>query len=319
MLVGLDYFLSHRIYVSRLQGKVYATWNGGPVFALGTAKPGQYDTRYAALPGEIAPDNADALARRGSAALASGDLDRALADLDRACAAAPAVAEYRFLRARVRLSLRQPQPAMADLDEALRLDPSHAEARFHRASVRFGSGDRPGMEADLAQLDEALPRSAQLRGDMAELYATADQVPQALRQFELWMATHAKDARLASMLNNRCWMRARLNLELPLALEDCLAAVKQDRADPASRDSLGWTYLRLGDAAQAKNAFDVALELKTQAISLYGRALARAQLKDAAGAAADLAQARRIQPSVDDDVRLQKLPTAEAASATPAT
>jgi len=39
MLIGLDYFLSHRIYVSRLQNKLYATWNGVPVFALGVARP----------------------------------------------------------------------------------------------------------------------------------------------------------------------------------------------------------------------------------------------------------------------------------------
>lgn len=33
LLLGLDYFLSHHIYVSRLQKKVYVTWNGTPVFA----------------------------------------------------------------------------------------------------------------------------------------------------------------------------------------------------------------------------------------------------------------------------------------------
>jgi len=31
-LIGVDYFLSHRIYVARSQGRVYATWNGGQVF-----------------------------------------------------------------------------------------------------------------------------------------------------------------------------------------------------------------------------------------------------------------------------------------------
>ncbi len=32
MVLGADFFLAHRIYVSRLQGKVYFTYNGGPVF-----------------------------------------------------------------------------------------------------------------------------------------------------------------------------------------------------------------------------------------------------------------------------------------------
>jgi len=32
MLVGADFFLSHRIYVSNSQHKLYFTYNGGPVF-----------------------------------------------------------------------------------------------------------------------------------------------------------------------------------------------------------------------------------------------------------------------------------------------
>lgn len=34
MLVGADFFLSHRIYVSNSQNKLYFTYNGGPVFNL---------------------------------------------------------------------------------------------------------------------------------------------------------------------------------------------------------------------------------------------------------------------------------------------
>jgi predicted aspartyl protease len=34
MVLGADFFLAHRVYVSRLQGKIYFTYNGGPVFRL---------------------------------------------------------------------------------------------------------------------------------------------------------------------------------------------------------------------------------------------------------------------------------------------
>ena len=34
MLLGIDFFLSHRIYVSKSQSKMFITYNGGPVFAL---------------------------------------------------------------------------------------------------------------------------------------------------------------------------------------------------------------------------------------------------------------------------------------------
>jgi predicted aspartyl protease len=66
MLLGIDYFLSHRIYVSRLQNKLYATWNGGPVFTKDKTDATD-DARYAAAPAIVAADDADALARRGEA------------------------------------------------------------------------------------------------------------------------------------------------------------------------------------------------------------------------------------------------------------
>ncbi|MES1163465.1 MAG: tetratricopeptide repeat protein, partial [Rhizobacter sp.] len=225
MLLGLDYFLSHRIFVSRLQRQVYVTWNGGPTFALGRANPGDYDTRYAALPKDVARDDANALARRGAAAIAAGNYPRALEDLNRACELAPGVADYFYTRARLHLTMRQTRPALADLDTTLELDPTLTEARFRRAWVHVALGHRPDAQADLMQLDAALPPSAALRADMAQLWAGLGQAAEALRQFDLWVSSHQRDARLASILNERCWMRARLNIELPLALQDCKQAV----------------------------------------------------------------------------------------------
>ena len=311
MLVGLDYFLSHRIYVSRLQRKVYVTWNGGPVFALGRATTGDYDAQYAALPKDVAKDDADALARRGAAAIAAGNYPRALEDLNRACELAPGVADYFFARARVHLAMRQSAPALADLDEALRLDPALAEARLRRAKVREALADRPGAGADLAQLDAALPPSSHLRADMADLHARFGQTAEALRQYDLWVKTHQKDARLAGVLNGRCWLRARLNIDLPLALEDCKEAVDRDHGEASYHDSLGWTYLRLGDAARAKKAFDGAIKLKDLSFSLYGRGLAQLRLNDTAGGERDLAAARKLQPRIDEEVRKEGFEFAE--------
>lgn len=305
ILVGLDYFLSHRIYVSRLQRRVYVTWNGGPTFALARETPGDYDPRYAALPKDVGKDDADALARRGAAAIAAGNLERALEDLNRACELAPGVADYFYARARLHLTMRQTRPALADLDEALRLDPALAEARYRRAWVRVALENLPGAQADLTQLDQALPPSAALRADMAELYASVAQTTEALRQFDLWVNTHQKDARLAGVLNNRCWMRTRLNMELPLALQDCKQAVDIDDGSAAYRDSLGWTYLRLGDAAMAKKAFDGAIKVRALPLSLYGRGLAQLRLNNASAGEQDLAAARKLKPSIDDDARME--------------
>lgn len=312
MLLGLDYFLSHRIYVSRLQGQVYATWNGSPVFDPDPGTAGQYNSRYAALPQAVSKDDADALARRGEAAIAAGDHARALDDLNRACELAPGVAANFFARARLLLTLREPGRALTDLDEALRLDPALSEARMRRASLRATQGDRPGAQADLATLDRQVAESSNLRSAMADLHAEFGQVPDALRQYDLWIKTHPDDESAAGMYNARCWLRARLQVDLPLALQDCREAVKRDGDDAAHHDSLGWTYLRLGDPAKAKTTFDRALQLQAaHAYSLYGRAVALLRLNDAVGAGRDLAQARKLDTRIDDMLRGQGFEVAD--------
>jgi predicted aspartyl protease/Flp pilus assembly protein TadD len=317
MLLGIDYFLSHRIYVSRLQHKLYATWNGGPVFAqnrTGTVD----DARYAAAPQSVAPDDADGLARRGEAAAARGDFAHALEDLDRACALAPQAAWYFLARARVLVAMKQPTKALNDLDEALRLDPSLHDARAARASLRIGMGDRPGALADLQALDTALPPSSHLRAGMADVYALLDLAPEALHQWDLWMPSHRSDAKLASILNSRCWLRARLKLDLPHALDDCKEAVSKDGENAAFRDSLGWTYLQLDDPARAIKAFDGAIALRAASPwSYYGRGLAHRRLGDAEGAERDLRVARKLTPRIDDDVRKAGFDAAAGAVATP--
>lgn len=99
--------------------------------------------------------------------------------------------------------------------------------------------------ADLAQLDAELSPSAALRADIADLCAGLDRTPDALRQFDLWIGSHPEDARRAEVLNNRCWLRTRLAIDLSLALQDCKNALDVDKASATIHDSLGWTYLRL--------------------------------------------------------------------------
>jgi predicted aspartyl protease/tetratricopeptide (TPR) repeat protein len=326
MLLGLDYFLSHRVYVSRLQGKVYATWNGGPIFAQGrAADAANYDQRYAAKAEEIAADDADGLLRRGSAALVAGDPKRALDDIGRACELKPDLAVCFDARSRVHQAMKQPKLALADLDTALTLDPSLAEARLRRVPLRVAAGDRDGAKADLVALDASLPAASNLRATMADYHARFDQVPEALKQYELWIKSHPNDQRRASAYNGRCWLRARMNIDVPLGLDDCKEAVDLDGDTAAYRDSLGWTYLRLGDAARAKKAFDRTIELRSWAWPLYGRALAHLKLNEAEKGRQDLEAARKLMPTIDEAVKkagfeaLTGAATASTSAAGPAT
>src|SRR5262249_18624107 len=137
MLIGIDFFLSHRIYVSKRQRRMFFTYSGGPVFALNVAaapEPAASGAADAAQADE--PQDAAGYARRGAAAAAGRDSAHALAALDRACGLAPQVAEFFPRRGAVHIALKQRAEAMRDLDTALRLDPAQTEARLDRVWLR---------------------------------------------------------------------------------------------------------------------------------------------------------------------------------------
>ncbi|MEO8526762.1 MAG: retroviral-like aspartic protease family protein, partial [Caldimonas sp.] len=118
MLLGIDFFLSHRIYVSKQQSKMFLTYAGGTVFALNkseAAAAAALDADPAASGAQAA--NADQLARRGAASAARGDYESALADLNQACTLEPATAAFFAQRGAILEALKRPARAMEDFDK----------------------------------------------------------------------------------------------------------------------------------------------------------------------------------------------------------
>jgi predicted aspartyl protease len=181
MLVGIDFFLSHHIYVSNDQQRMYFTYNGGPVFALNTSAAAP--AAEPAASGSVDTMTADEHARRGAAFLARQDARAALADLDRACALEPGNGSFFATRARVHAALEDADATLQDLDTALRLDPGQADARLVRAGLRRFKGQREAALDDLSTLDKTLPPQAQIRQSMAILYETLDMPAEALSQW----------------------------------------------------------------------------------------------------------------------------------------
>src|SRR5262249_18166067 len=64
MLIGADFFLSHRVFVATSQRKLYFTYNGGPVFNLATGPSGR--------PGRPAPEPPAAAGAATTTAIATG-------------------------------------------------------------------------------------------------------------------------------------------------------------------------------------------------------------------------------------------------------
>ncbi len=302
MLLGIDFFLSHRLYVSKKRSKVWITYDGGPVFALGERTDAtQVDA------GPLADDDraatAEQLARRGAAATARRDFEGALADLDRACALEPTNAAFLAQRGVVQWALKRPAKALGDFDRAIALDPAAVDARFRRASLRYAERDRDGAQADLDALDQTLAPQAQMRLAMSQLYLRLEQPARALEQLNLWLPAHPHEVRRDVAQNARCRARVLLGIELEQALRDCDDAMDADPKNAAHLDSRGWAYLCLGEYRKAMADFDRSLQVDPKvASSLFGRGVAEARLGDVAQGEADRTAAHALRPGVEPGV-----------------
>jgi tetratricopeptide (TPR) repeat protein/predicted aspartyl protease len=319
MLIGADFFLSHRVYVASKQHKLFFTYNGGAVFNLKASpapdpasEPSSAATPAPASdapPAESAPDepkDAAAYSRRGTAFAARRDFQHAIADLTQACELAPDEPNYFYERGIARRDSGQPIPALADFDQAIKIKIDHVPALAARAELRLQNGDAAAAVPDLEAADHAAAKEADVRFRLGLDYQHANLMPQSVAQYDLWIAAHADDARLGAALGNRCWAKALLGQDLKSALKDCDSALgrigKKNAGSAAILLSRGVVRLRLGDYDKSIADFDAALALSPQsAWSLYGRGIAKVRRNQAAEGQADLGAAAAIWPSIADD------------------
>jgi tetratricopeptide (TPR) repeat protein len=313
MLIGADFFLSHRIYVANSQHKLYFTYNGGPVFNLtaGNRPVTEPATDASAeqpnKAGAAIEDAAD-YSRRGAAFASRHEFDQALTDLTRACQLAPENPEYLYQRGMVYWQMKQPAPAMADFDQALKLKPDNLPVLIAQAQLLLQRGDKDLGAADLDAADAIAPKEADERYQMAGAYARADRLAPAIAQLTVWIDSHADDARVPEALNSRCWFRALEGADLAPAVKDCNAALK--RADKASplyarvMDSRGLVFLRMGDYAKSIADYDASLKINAKnAWSLYGRGIGRLHEQKTSDGDSDIAEASAIWPQVAEEFK----------------
>jgi tetratricopeptide (TPR) repeat protein/predicted aspartyl protease len=335
MLLGDDFFLSHRVYVANGLHKLFFTYNGGPVFALNAQQNGPPVTpAKAAADGvtaladaamasaQSAPDPskvsgapseegsnaplADAadLARRAAASAARRDFDHALQDVNRAVELSPGTASYYYQRATVELQLRQREPAANDIEKAITLNPNHVEALLLRAEYRRSKQDTSGALADLDAVDRLVPKESDVRLTLAMLYGRLDHPAQAIAQANLWIPIHDQDPRVVGAYNERCWARALLGQQLDDALHDCNAALRLSPRSADILDSRGLVNLRRNQFDKAIVDYDEALKINPNvAWSLYGRGIAELRKGMAAKAADDIAAAKALAPRLPEFAR----------------
>lgn len=315
MLLGADFVLAHRIYVSHGQQRIYFTYSGGKPFVTWTSpKPGSQPAAAVPLPpgtqrveavggsGE-GPKSADEFARRGNARIAQHAFDGGIADLTRAIALAPKNAAYFRDRAKAYDQNDQPTLARADLSRALEIDPNDAEALQARGFIELRDGDRDHALADAEAAARLVAPTSLDAQSLAYLFTSLHQPTRAVGLYDGVIAAHRDDSELGELLNGRCWVRALGNLELDKAEQDCNRAIKRDGLQADYLDSRALVEFRQGRYTAAVSDYDAALKLKPKmAWSLYMRGVAKIAAGNAAAGAADKAAALAIDADVGKDV-----------------
>ena len=309
MLIGPDFFLSHRIFLSNSQRKMYFTYNGGSVFRLDTPPQTQAKASDAAPPSAApaagqtsdTPADADGFSRRGAAFMARRDFADAAADFSHAMELAPSEPRYAFERAMARRPNGQPFLAMGDLDQALKLKPDFVQALMARGVMRMAGHDLAGARTDF---EAAAKSDSNMRLAIAGIYDGEGLQDDAIGQYDLWILAHPKDDAMAEALNGRCWARGQSGRDLDKALADCDGALKLKPHTSAFLDSRGLVRLRLGQFDGAITDYDEALKLQPKlAWSLYGRGLAELKKGLKAQGDADIQAATALAPRLPEEAK----------------
>lgn len=321
MLIGPDFFLSHRIYVASSQRKLYFTYNGGPVFNL-TAPPAPAQQQAGAPDGAPAgptaaatdnanppppstsqpgdPRDAAGFSQRGAASAARHDYEHAIADLSRAIELAPNESSYFYQRGVAYLASDRQALGDADLDRAIELQPQNVPAHVARAEQHLARKEETAAVADLDAADHAMPKEAAERLLLGDLYLRAAQYPAAIAQFSDWIAVHPRaDVMMLNALNMRCWARALWGQELNQGLEDCDSALRLNSRAALVYRSRATVRLRQGDYAKAVADYD--RDLKTHpddAWAHYGRGIAKLRMGLSAEGQADIDAAKAAHPDI---------------------
>jgi tetratricopeptide (TPR) repeat protein len=314
MLLGADFFVSHRIFVANREHRLFLSYNGGPVFNLTQQRPAtarsttdappaaQNDAADSAKDSAALP-NADELARRGSALAARRDFPAALAALSKAIEQSPSDPEYYYQRANAYWANGQADLALADYDHVISLKQDFLPAYIPRAELKLAKKDTAAAIADLDAVDRLAPKQADLQYMLAEINQRIERIPVALEQFTSWIQYHSDDSRMPYALGGRCFCDALLNRDLASGKGDCETALRRtdkgDKEYPRLLVARGLVHLRQGDYAKALADFNASLAINPKnAGALYARAVAESRLHNVSESNADRDTAREHAPRV---------------------
>lgn len=298
MILGADFMLAHHLLTARSQNRVYLTYNGGPIFNTDTGRERGLKVVASGMGGADAvadPTDADGFARRGTARIARGDWDGAIADLSEAIRRDPANADDLRERARAYAGHGQGDLARADEAAALALAPQDAHLLIARAQTELGHDDAAAL-ADADAAARLVPPGALDGMQVAGLYVRLHHAERALPIDDAVIAQHREDRERGRLLSERCWHKGLANLDLDHAAADCKAAIGRDGPRPGYLQARALVALRRKAYPAAIADLDAVLAAGTSPEAQYLRGIARR----AAGQpdAGDIADAEKSAPHI---------------------
>lgn len=315
MLLGADFFLSHRIFIANSLHKAFISYAGGPVFrfddaSIAAAKP--------SAPSEAEePKDAEGFIRRAAASSGRRDFAGADADLTKAIGLDAKNADALVQRARARLALGRNKEAMADLDRALEVEPASFDGLLTRGSLHAKAGDMAKAKVDLEAAGKIAVPDGRARLEVAEIYEEAKAYREAIAQYDAMLAADSKGPLAPEAFNGRCWVRAVSKQDLDKALADCNAAHRMAPLIASYIDSRGLVHARRGELDQAIADYDEVLRMQPKtALALYARGVVKQQKGLKAAGEADLSAAIALEPKVADRARFYGI-SAETPSPAP--
>ena len=131
----------------------------------------------------VFPAYGEALARRGGAQIALGELDAGMADCDAAIALAPDQAEAYYNRARAHSRREDYGAAIADYTAALERDPALVWAYLNRGAARIHLRDYSGAIADYSQVLALDPSLTEAHFNLSLAHAEVGDFERAMTEY----------------------------------------------------------------------------------------------------------------------------------------
>lgn len=253
----------------------------------------------------VKPDEAARYLNRAAFYEASFQRSLALADLDKAVSLDGA-ATILLNRAVLLEAMGEKDKAASDYHAVLGIDPSSKAALTRLGLLQIDAGQK---DAALAPIEQHLESADEDKPDWeaakAELMARAGDADGAIAAINEAIAVKSANA---VFLNQRCWIKGTLAVQLDSAIQDCTRAIELAENNTAALDSRAMVYFRLNRLDEALADLDAALDRNpTAAASLYLRAAIERKMGKTHNADEDAANARLIAPRVDEEYARWKI------------